>query len=99
MALSSSETSKWLTLSITLTLATISASAAVYFWTKRRQDDSNQKLINDLQKSLNESLKKCSAERQGRIRAQQIDTCRRAPTTGRYLIEYEKIARLPPREV
>ncbi|KAJ0788505.1 putative trmO-like domain, YaeB-like superfamily protein [Helianthus annuus] len=68
MAGSSTETSKWLTLSITLTLATLSASAAisVFFRSKRRE-----KLITELEKSLNESLKKCAAERQGRIRAQQ----------------------------
>ncbi|KAI3801674.1 hypothetical protein L1987_29786 [Smallanthus sonchifolius] len=67
---SSTESSKWLTLSITLTFATVSASA-VYFWSKRREADLNDKIVSDLQKSLNESLKKCAAERQGRIRAQQ----------------------------
>ncbi|KAL4571306.1 hypothetical protein LXL04_018064 [Taraxacum kok-saghyz] len=69
----STETSKWLTLSITLTIATVSASAAfsVYYWSNRRTKDSNDKLIKELQKSLNEALVKCSAERQGRIRAQQ----------------------------
>ncbi|KAI3513931.1 hypothetical protein L1887_12168 [Cichorium endivia] len=70
---SSTETSKWLTLSVTLTLATVSASAAVsvYFWSKRKASDSDDKLIKELQKSLKESLEKCAAERQGRIRAQQ----------------------------
>ncbi|KAD3066334.1 hypothetical protein E3N88_34213 [Mikania micrantha] len=62
--------SKWLTLSITLTLATISASAA-YMWSKRREENLNQKLIKELQKSVEESFKKCAAERKGRIRAQQ----------------------------
>ncbi|KAK9055208.1 hypothetical protein SSX86_026290 [Deinandra increscens subsp. villosa] len=68
-----SPNSTWLTLSITLTLASISASSAVYFWGKRRDGDFDQKqlIINELEKSLKESLKKCAAERQGRIRAQQ----------------------------
>lgn len=72
---SSTEASKWLTLSVTLTLATVSASAAisVYFWSKRREGerDLNDKLIKELEKSLKESIEKCAAERQGRIRAQQ----------------------------
>ncbi|GJY58867.1 tRNA (adenine(37)-N6)-methyltransferase isoform X2 [Tanacetum coccineum] len=64
-------TSKWLTFSITLTtLATIS----VYFLSKkrsRRKDDENVIKIKELEKCLKESLEKCAAERQGRIRAQQ----------------------------
>ncbi|XP_024965419.1 tRNA (adenine(37)-N6)-methyltransferase isoform X2 [Cynara cardunculus var. scolymus] len=70
---SSTEISKWLTLSITLTFATVSTSAAisVYFWSKRRATDLKDKIIKELQNSLNESMGKCAAERQGRIRAQQ----------------------------
>ncbi|CAH1432656.1 unnamed protein product [Lactuca virosa] len=70
---SSTETSKWLTLSVTLALATVSTSTAVsvYYWSKRKTQDSDDKLIKELQKSLKESLEKCAAERQGRIRAQQ----------------------------
>ncbi|KAJ9548528.1 hypothetical protein OSB04_021071, partial [Centaurea solstitialis] len=75
MAASSTEISKWLTLSITLAFATISTSAAaisVYFWSKRRSTtDSKDRIIKELQKSLKESMAKCAAERQGRIRAQQ----------------------------
>ncbi|KAK1420913.1 hypothetical protein QVD17_22878 [Tagetes erecta] len=67
------ETSKWVTLSITLTISAASAAISVYFWSNRKQADLNDKLITikELQKSLNQSLEKCAAERQGRIRAQQ----------------------------
>ncbi|XP_059636173.1 uncharacterized protein LOC132278400 isoform X1 [Cornus florida] len=63
--------SKWLTFSITLAVATISASAAisVHFW-GRKTIHTNEK-IRKLELSLKGSLEKCAAERQGRIRAQQ----------------------------
>lgn len=67
----SNETGRWLTICITLTLATISASTAisVYFW-RKKSGVLNAKL-QELQISLKASLKNCAAERQGRIRAQQ----------------------------
>ncbi|XP_057500400.1 uncharacterized protein LOC130784520 isoform X1 [Actinidia eriantha] len=63
--------SKWLTFSITLAVATISASAAfsVYFW-RRNPRDVNER-VRELEVSLRSSLEKCASERQGRIRAQQ----------------------------
>ncbi|KAA8522786.1 hypothetical protein F0562_009209 [Nyssa sinensis] len=64
-------TSKWLAFSITLAVATISASAAtsVYFW-RRKSIDANEK-VRELELSVKASIEKCAAERQGRIRAQQ----------------------------
>ncbi|XP_017250263.1 uncharacterized protein LOC108220893 [Daucus carota subsp. sativus] len=70
----SSETlalSKWGVISITLTLATLSVSTAIYVysWTKKSRQV-NLKL-QQLEVSLKACSDKCAAERQGRIRAQQ----------------------------
>jgi hypothetical protein len=47
---------------------------SVYFLSRKRsrKDDENVKKIKELEKCLKESLEKCAAERQGRIRAQQV---------------------------
>ena len=46
---------------------------SVYLWKKKWvESDSKMK---ELQKSLNSALEKCAAERQGRIRAQQVPPC------------------------
>uniref|UniRef100_A0A2N9HBT9 TsaA-like domain-containing protein n=1 Tax=Fagus sylvatica TaxID=28930 RepID=A0A2N9HBT9_FAGSY len=55
---------------ITLALAAaISASTALYIW--KRKAKGLESKVQELQKSINSSLAKCNAERQGRIRAQQ----------------------------
>ncbi|KAH7854837.1 hypothetical protein Vadar_018244 [Vaccinium darrowii] len=63
--------SEWISLSVALAFATISASAAVsvYFW--RRKPKGVNARIKELEVSLKSSLENCAAERQGRIRAQQ----------------------------
>ncbi|KAL2338591.1 hypothetical protein Fmac_013037 [Flemingia macrophylla] len=58
---------KWLTVSITITLAAISVSAYVL---KRKWNNLNSK-VEELEASLKSSIDKCASERQGRIRAQQ----------------------------
>ncbi|KAI8020473.1 tRNA (adenine(37)-N6)-methyltransferase [Camellia lanceoleosa] len=70
---SSDQTSKWLAFSVTLAVATISASAAisVYFGRRKSSFDVKENKIQELEASLKSSLEKCNAERQGRIRAQQ----------------------------
>lgn len=56
---------------ITLALAAaISASTALYIW--KRKAKGLESKVQELQKSINSSLAKCNAERQGRIRAQQV---------------------------
>lgn len=60
--------SKWLTLSITLAVATLSAYS-VCLW-RRKWRDANEK-IKKLETSLKAALEKSAAERQGRIRTQQ----------------------------
>ncbi|CAL5375113.1 unnamed protein product [Camellia sinensis] len=69
----SDQTSKWLAFSVTLAVATISASAAisVYFGRRKSSFDVKENKIRELEASLKSSLEKCNAERQGRIRAQQ----------------------------
>ncbi|KAL7193726.1 hypothetical protein ACSBR2_025362 [Camellia fascicularis] len=69
----SDQTSKWLAFSVTLAVATISASAAisVYFGRRKSSFDVTENKIRELEASLKSSLEKCNAERQGRIRAQQ----------------------------
>lgn len=59
-------------LTISIALAALSASAAaigVVFW--RRKTRTDEEKIRELEKSLKAALQNCSAERQGRIRAQQ----------------------------
>ncbi|KAI3472453.1 hypothetical protein Pfo_029573 [Paulownia fortunei] len=69
--------SQWLTLSITLALASLSASTAISIYLWRRKSKSifpngeAGKKIQELEASLKGALEKCAAERQGRIRAQQ----------------------------
>lgn len=58
---------KWLTVTITLTLSAISISAYVL---KRKWNHMNSK-IEQLEASLKSCFDKCASERQGRIRAQQ----------------------------
>ncbi|KAK9275664.1 hypothetical protein L1049_022931 [Liquidambar formosana] len=71
MAASDGTSSKWLTVSITLAVAAISATSAisVYFLMKKSNDFHRK--VRELETSLKASLGKCAAERQGRIRAQQ----------------------------
>ncbi|XP_022888082.1 uncharacterized protein LOC111403715 isoform X1 [Olea europaea var. sylvestris] len=64
--------SQWLTLSISLALA----STVISFCLWRRKTKSNfsgdvNKKIHELEASIKSALEKCAAERQGRIRAQQ----------------------------
>ncbi|KAK6151493.1 hypothetical protein DH2020_014128 [Rehmannia glutinosa] len=69
--------SQWLTLSITLALASLSASTAIslYLWKRKSKptfsNGESSKKIEQLEASLKGALAKCAAERKGRIRAQQ----------------------------
>ncbi|KAB1204192.1 Nef-associated protein 1 [Morella rubra] len=64
--------SKCLTATLTLALAAaLSASTALSLYLWRRKWRGLESQIRELEKSLKSSLEKCSAERQGRIRAQQ----------------------------
>ncbi|XP_047256728.1 tRNA (adenine(37)-N6)-methyltransferase isoform X1 [Capsicum annuum] len=61
---------KLLTVSIALTaLTALAAAIGVGFW--RRKTRADEEKIRELEKSLKAALQNCSAERQGRIRAQQ----------------------------
>lgn len=61
---------KLLTVSIALTaLTALAAAIGVGFW--RRKTRTDEEKIRELEKSLKAALQNCSAERQGRIRAQQ----------------------------
>ncbi|XP_038711118.1 putative S-adenosylmethionine-dependent methyltransferase RcsF isoform X2 [Tripterygium wilfordii] len=62
---------KWLTTALTLVVAAISASTTIslYFWKKKSKDLETK--VGELKTALNSSVKKCAAERKGRIRAQQ----------------------------
>ncbi|CAN4126494.1 unnamed protein product [Withania somnifera] len=65
-------TTKLLTISIALTALSAAAAAAaigIEFW--RRKTMADEERIQELEKSLKAALQNCSAERQGRIRAQQ----------------------------
>lgn len=73
--MASSQSSKYLTLTATITLAlatALSASTALSFYMWRRKSRSLESKVVQLEKSLKSSLDKCCAERQGRIRAQQV---------------------------
>ncbi|KAK6127025.1 hypothetical protein DH2020_039223 [Rehmannia glutinosa] len=69
--------SQWLTLSITLALASLSASTAIslYLWKRKSKptfsNGESSKKIEQLEASLKGALAKSAAERKGRIRAQQ----------------------------
>ncbi|XP_025015322.1 tRNA (adenine(37)-N6)-methyltransferase isoform X3 [Ricinus communis] len=64
--------SKWLaTATITVALAALSASTAVSFYFCKKKSEILDLKVKELEISLNSSLQKCAAERQGRIRAQQ----------------------------
>ncbi|XP_047311172.1 uncharacterized protein LOC124914625 [Impatiens glandulifera] len=58
-------TSKWITLSLTLAVATVS----VFIW--RRKSKVYEKRVRELELALKSSVNNCAAERQGRIRSQQ----------------------------
>ncbi|KAF5181782.1 tRNA (adenine(37)-N6)-methyltransferase [Thalictrum thalictroides] len=72
MAMTNSDTSKWLRATIALAVAAISTTAAisVYICTKKSKHLDSK--IEELEISLKASLQKCAAERKGRIKAQQV---------------------------
>ncbi|PIN18229.1 hypothetical protein CDL12_09105 [Handroanthus impetiginosus] len=67
--------SQWIKLSITVALASLSAS--LYFWRRKSKlsfsngEEEARRKIQQLEASLKSALEKCAAERKGRIRAQQ----------------------------
>uniref|UniRef100_A0A2P2Q4K0 TsaA-like domain-containing protein n=1 Tax=Rhizophora mucronata TaxID=61149 RepID=A0A2P2Q4K0_RHIMU len=63
--------SKWLTPMVALAFASLSASTAISLYFCRKKSKELESKVQELQISLNSSAQKCSAERQGRIRAQQ----------------------------
>ncbi|KAI4335465.1 hypothetical protein L6164_014109 [Bauhinia variegata] len=70
MGSTNSET-KWLRITITLTLAAVSISTAISGYVFKRKLRTLNSKICELEASLKSSSDKCSSERQGRIRAQQ----------------------------
>lgn len=71
MAASDDTSSKWLTFTITLAVAVISATSAVSVFILKKKSSGLKFKIKELETSLRASLENCAAERRGRIRAQQ----------------------------
>ncbi|XP_077216366.1 tRNA-thr(GGU) m(6)t(6)A37 methyltransferase [Tasmannia lanceolata] len=69
--MASSELTKWLKVSFTLAVVAISTTVVFSVCILRKKKRGLDSQIRDLEVSLASSLKKCGAERQGRIRAQQ----------------------------
>ncbi|XP_073044221.1 uncharacterized protein [Primulina eburnea] len=65
--------SVWPTLCITLALASSSAAISFYWWSRKSKSNSNGYAgrIQELEAALKAAVENCSAERQGRIRAQR----------------------------
>ncbi|XP_075509938.1 uncharacterized protein LOC142546222 [Primulina tabacum] len=65
--------SLWPTLFITLALASSSAAISFYWWSRKSKSNSNGYAgrIQELEAALKAAVENCSAERQGRIRAQR----------------------------